>query len=450
MKVASMLTITAPDATDLPSLLSSEGDLRLSPLDVATLSVEAPIADSVKTDSVSAFDALLAMFGLPQNLPLPPLPSGFNSGTPAQCACEGLEIIQQFDHSLARRASFEMVSNNTVILIPDLGAVSPPPIQSVPSVVETDEAVSLAPATVDPTTARVNEATAVSQIFDVPMLLPSSTTTLLEVGETRPSAPLESPSLAATSKGTSTPRPTTELPPADAGLLHSPDQPNTEPKPPIGAELPRTFGTSVMASEFTSPPEIAATLHHFSEPQHEATAEKPLRHRHATADGRPTAELTTPISHATEMAARGPNQLDSQSLAEQLSTALQIHGDDLSAGKPIELHLRLDPPELGMVRVHLRLADDAVSVRFIAGDAEVTRMLESQLPDLRQSLAERGLAFAQCDVTCDGRQQQSSSFGREAEQPPFAPNRFEPRTSPSSKFASRAINARADRVDILV
>ncbi|TXT22268.1 MAG: flagellar hook-length control protein FliK, partial [Planctomycetota bacterium] len=448
MKVASTLTITVPDATGLPSLLSSEADLLSPSLGLPALSVESPTADSVKTESVSSFDAVLAMFGLPQNLPLQTLPNGFNTGTPAQSASEGLEIIRQFDPSLARRASFEMASNNTVTLPLDLGAESPPPIQPVPSVVETVETVSLAPATVDPTTAPVNEATAVSQVFDVPKLLPTSTTTLPEVREASQFIPVGPSLLAATGTDTSTPRPTTELPPPDAGLLHSPDQKNTEPKPPIGAELPRTSGSSGMASEFTLHPEIAAMLRRFAEPRHEASEEKPLRHRQATADGRPTAELTTSISHATEMAARGPNQLDSRSLAEQLATALQIHCDDLSAGKPIELHLRLDPPELGMVRVHLRLTDDAVSVRFIAGDEAVTRMLESQLPDLRQSLAERGLAFAQCDVTCDSRQQQSSNFGRENEQPSFARIPFQPRAWLKPAFVSRSVATLTDRIDV--
>lgn len=114
---------------------------------------------------------------------------------------------------------------------------------------------------------------------------------------------------------------------------------------------------------------------------------------------------------AGDAAEHPATRLDSTVVTQSVAVAMQTRRDELAANQPIELRLRLDPPELGIVRVHLRLMDEAISVRFITGDEAVTRMLESQLPDLRQSLAERGLAFAPCDVMYDSRQQQSSGFG---------------------------------------
>lgn len=98
-------------------------------------------------------------------------------------------------------------------------------------------------------------------------------------------------------------------------------------------------------------------------------------------------------------------------LTEQIAASAIAHQDELQQGQPIEIHLRLDPPELGAVRVHLRMVGDTVTIRFDGTSESVTRTLESQLPDLRQSLAERGLVFDQGGaMNHHSAQQQQRSF----------------------------------------
>lgn len=94
----------------------------------------------------------------------------------------------------------------------------------------------------------------------------------------------------------------------------------------------------------------------------------------------------------------------------RIVTAIHDRVDSLATGQPIDVRLRLDPPELGTVHVHLRLIDDVVSVRLVGDNESATRLLESQLPDLRQSLAERGLTFGHCEVSCDAGRQDHSAF----------------------------------------
>ncbi len=434
MKVALTLTITAPNETGLPSLPNSEVSMPSSPLGAAAIPADDP-SQPQQSPSITSFDAVMAMFGLPQILPqqLFPVPTPIVVPVVNNAATQPLAGV-------------------------DAAAMSRiPTIPSVVTVVEPNIPVSPAPATTDSTTALptsstpplANEVNQLIQVFDPPEVSAQPTKVSWEANVASHLVPAEPMPLAATEVDASTSPPTPELPAHDVSFLHSFNEPVADLKPLVKFELPAIFDVPVMASDSIWAHEIVAVSRRLSEPRPEASEETPIRHRHATDNARTTVELTNSMSHAVEPFEHGPKQLDTHSLTEQLSVALQTHGDDLSAGKPIELRLRLDPPELGMVRVHLRLTDDTVSMRFIVGDEAVKRLIESQLPDLRQSLAERGLAFAQCDVMCDGRQHQSSSFGRDTKQPSFAPIRLTPRAWPSSLFANRSVIARTGRIDVL-
>ncbi len=442
MKVTATSTNAITDATGLPSLLNSEADLLLSFPNVPTLPEAAPVADSPPADSVSSFDAVLAMFVLSQNLPLPSLPSELSIGTPTSGSSK---ITGCLDSSQRLQGA----SNIEVTSRPGLGLELLPQIQSVASVVEPVEPTLFAPTTSGPTTPTTDDPKAVEPVFDSPQILPTSIATLPDVDEVSPTISVGSPSLAAASAETSASPLRSETPPTDLGLQHSSDEPEAESKSLASEKSTTIFGRPVVVSEFTSHAETTTMARRLSEPRLAALDEKPVRHRH-TFEGRPTAEYTAPIGLAVEPAVRGPIQLNAHSLTEQLSAAVQTHGNDLSAGKPIELRLQLDPPELGLVRVHLRMTDEAVSVRFIAGDEAVTRILESQLPDLRQSLAERGLVFAHCDVSCDSGQRQQSAFAPESDEMSLAQIQFKGSLRQQSLLATRSVATRAGRVDVLV
>ncbi len=79
--------------------------------------------------------------------------------------------------------------------------------------------------------------------------------------------------------------------------------------------------------------------------------------------------------------------------------------------------LRLNPPELGPVRIVLHISDSVAQALFVSPHAPVRHALENALPQLQQQLAQAGLSLGQADVSDQqpGQQQafaQAGSQGR--------------------------------------
>jgi len=60
--------------------------------------------------------------------------------------------------------------------------------------------------------------------------------------------------------------------------------------------------------------------------------------------------------------------------------------------------LRLDPPELGPLRISLSLNDGMASAVFVSAHASVRQAVESALPQLSQQLAQAGISLGQTHV----------------------------------------------------
>jgi len=86
-------------------------------------------------------------------------------------------------------------------------------------------------------------------------------------------------------------------------------------------------------------------------------------------------------------------------LAEQIETMVE---DEVW-----QMKLRLDPPRLGTVDVHLAVRDQQVAVSLVSGDAQARMLLAHALPELSNALAAKGLQLMGADVG------QSSSQGRD-------------------------------------
>lgn len=71
--------------------------------------------------------------------------------------------------------------------------------------------------------------------------------------------------------------------------------------------------------------------------------------------------------------------------------------------------LRLDPPDLGRLNVHLSISNDVVSIRMVATDEAARQAIERQLGNLHQSLDSQGVAFTPCQVECQTQGQNSSN-----------------------------------------
>lgn len=436
MKVASTLTNTAPDITGLPSLLSPVTDFVL-PSSELRLPTDMPLnTESLDTDAVATFDAVLAMFGLPQNLPQPTTLNLSNTPSPESSGEVTLDIAPKI-HSLEQAVCCGRLIANEVTPTTTSSLTPLPKTEVIDSqpVMPTDHFTMPPPASssADPLPEPMTDTA--PELSETVTDTHEAANDIVEVAPSKlePSEPV-----------VATAPPTMDAVPSRPSKPQAPvETGRVSPKERRTSELPFHREIPQETQEFTAVAEHSEPLLGPREVRHERSAEPTLRTRQEVSERQPTLELNQPTTEGVE---REPVSLNVTSLTEQISAAMQVSGDELSAGGTIELHLRLDPPELGMVRVHLRVTDDTISIRFIAGDEAITRTLESQLPDLRQSLAERGLAFQQCDVMTDSRQQSSQSQ-RDLEPAPIGLRRAARLNGWSSTAVPRRL-LRADRVDL--
>ena len=493
MKIASTLTNNTPNETGLPSLLSCGANAAPSSLDVRPGALEDRKTDPSKDNqSITAFDAVLAMFTVPQNLPqaiptslpeataptannalsdanssltVPTLPAvdDQNEATSVQLGSDVVVTIgtQTAIPSIGSPQLFAAMNEFAANLIPTpTAAILPEPAHliqelSTPSPVTPNSNPAPTQETDQPTTNRPSIAAAnldqplVSQSTSVNKLM-VSTANQLEMAESAKNTPQQSKEV--------TPSPVVESRLSrlqsqslsdDSSSESTIDSKVFQTDSQLSTDLANTVAVDVVIDHISSR-NFAKSLSDSLVSQQESSEERFQSQRHASSGSSAASETvisTGPL--AAQSSDHGSQQVNIAHLTEQVSAAMEAHAGELTAGQPVEVHLRLDPPELGMIRVHLRLSGEGVSVRFIAGDEAVTKLLESQLPDLRQSLAERGLSFLQCDVSSGNSQQQSSSFGRDSDQPTFTPRTVAPRSWFQPSSASRASNLRSDRVDVL-
>jgi hypothetical protein len=92
------------------------------------------------------------------------------------------------------------------------------------------------------------------------------------------------------------------------------------------------------------------------------------------------------------------------------------------AGKSIQkAEIRLNPADLGPIRVEISVTDDAAKVSFSAQNAMTREAIESALPRLREMLSENGLSLANTDVSDTGGQQEQNASEHDALHGPSAP-----------------------------
>jgi len=129
---------------------------------------------------------------------------------------------------------------------------------------------------------------------------------------------------------------------------------------------------------------------------------------------------TSPGSRSTESA---------PAILDQLSGAIVARAELLSREDRTDFHLRLEPPELGTVRVHLSATEHGVSLRLTVQEETARQLIESQLESLRQRLANAGVPVNSLHLSWGGA---SSQDARQERQPLRPPLREEPRGDQSS------------------
>lgn len=104
-----------------------------------------------------------------------------------------------------------------------------------------------------------------------------------------------------------------------------------------------------------------------------------------------TISANTPAAGASDAQANG-------SAADQLSRAFVAQASLVNHDGRTDFHLRLQPPQLGSVQIHLTATDHTVSARVIVTQDGARQLIEGQVQQLRQSLADSGLVLGSFDV----------------------------------------------------
>lgn len=92
---------------------------------------------------------------------------------------------------------------------------------------------------------------------------------------------------------------------------------------------------------------------------------------------------------------------------EQVAKSILTRADYVQSGGGADFQLRLEPPDLGPVRVLLSARDDTIHVRLIVHETLALQQLETQVDSLRQRLEHNGISLGRFDVLQD----QSGSSG---------------------------------------
>lgn len=127
--------------------------------------------------------------------------------------------------------------------------------------------------------------------------------------------------------------------------------------------------------------------------------------REVATDTVPRATLPVPVHHAQW----------GQAVSEQVVAWTK----DMQSGD-LKAELRLDPPDLGPLRIALTIADGVTSASFASAHASVRHALEQALPQLQAALADAGLSLGNAHVgdqnVHDQHQQAASRSGKGRDQ----------------------------------
>lgn len=123
-------------------------------------------------------------------------------------------------------------------------------------------------------------------------------------------------------------------------------------------------------------------------------------------------------------------------VVEQVARVIHVQAEPARREGKVEVQLRLDPPELGPVRIHLSATDQVLTARVVVHEEAARQVLENQLESLRVRLSDLGLTLGRFDVSRDhghddGRRQEREPVVYLPE-PTLAPVKTtaDPRTAP--------------------
>ncbi|KDN30603.1 flagellar hook-length control protein FliK [Vibrio fortis] len=113
---------------------------------------------------------------------------------------------------------------------------------------------------------------------------------------------------------------------------------------------------------------------------------------------------STPTRAEIQAAQQAPLQLTKELANEQVAEKVQM----MMSKNLKNLDIRLDPPELGQLKIRMTMNNDVANVHFTVTNQQARDVIEQTLPRLREMLAQQGMQLADSSV-----QQQSTGQGQD-------------------------------------
>ena len=121
-----------------------------------------------------------------------------------------------------------------------------------------------------------------------------------------------------------------------------------------------------------------------------------------TALGSASATLQANRSANSASGANGAATAKGPVTANGIADAIAGKLDEAKANGRVDLHLQLDPPELGKVRIQVTATDRQMSLRVVVQDDAARQTIQAQAGTLRERLGNLGVSLGRLDVRQDG------------------------------------------------
>lgn len=106
--------------------------------------------------------------------------------------------------------------------------------------------------------------------------------------------------------------------------------------------------------------------------------------------------------------------LAQQPASSGVDAAVRLLGGSNGSGKQ-EVTLQLDPPELGRMRLEVRMEEQTMSLRVDVQNRAVAKLVETRLPELRDALSAHGISIDKSQVIIRTADAHGGSLGRESD-----------------------------------
>lgn len=238
--------------------------------------------------------------------------------------------------------------------------------------------------------------------------------------------------------------------PTDLRLATAGAGPQARPGPaPAGPEPASTFATALAtatpsAQPSTAPGPISADavpivprLASETAAEIRATALPPAPNAPAVA--------AEPQAVAVPTAPRGT----AEPVVQQIAEGFVTHARALASNDRTEFQLQLEPEHLGRVRIHLTATGDEVRGQLFVADDSVRRLIESQLPELRQRLESAGVSIQRFDVSTGSTDSQAGQPWRGGPPQHYEPGAVRQAIAPQRQPEPAPARS-ANRIDVTV